>query len=246
MSFGGGGGGKSSGTQTTTVEPYAPAQPALNQIISEAGTIYGQGPMGAGYVAPTTQTLQGLAAQEQIAGAANQQILGTIQGQYTNPFLSPLISQAATDVYSNVAGQFSGAGRTPTSPLAQSAVVSQLGKQALPLAFQQLERERNRQLQTARAVPSLTAVGGALEDIQAQQQLAPQMALDQYAQNVLPIASGWGTNMATGTQTAPRANPISMAAGGAMSGAALGSMFPMGGAMGAMIGGGMGLLGGLL
>ena len=72
------------------------------------------------------------------------------------------------------------------------------------------------------------------------------MALDQYAQNVLPIASGWGTNMATGTQTAPRANPISMAAGGAMSGAALGSMFPMGGAMGAMIGGGMGLLGGLL
>jgi len=38
MSFGGGGGGgKSSGTQTTTVEPYAPAQPALNQIISEAG-----------------------------------------------------------------------------------------------------------------------------------------------------------------------------------------------------------------
>ena len=244
MSFGGGGGGKSSGTQTTTVEPYAPAQPALNQIISEAGTIYGQGPMGAGYVAPTTQTLQGLAAQEQIAGAANQQILGTIQGQYTNPFLSPLISQAATDVYSNVAGQFSGAGRTPTSPLAQSAVVSQLGKQALPLAFQQLERERNRQLQTARAVPSLTAVGGALEDIQAQQQLAPQMALQQYYNTVAPI--GFGLPITQGSGTRPRANPFSMAAGGAMSGAALGSMFPGMTGMGAMIGGGMGLLGGLL
>ena len=244
MSFGGGSSGGGTTSTTTEVKPYAPAEPALNQILSEAGTIYGQGPSAAGYVAPSTQTLQGLAAQETMANAANQQILNTIQGQYTNPFLSPLIANAATDVYSNVAGQFSGAGRTPTSPLAQSAVVSQLGKQALPLAFQQLERERNRQLQTARAVPSLTAVGGALEDIQAQQQLAPQMALDQYAQNVLPIASGWGTNV--GQQQMPAQNPVTMAAGGAMSGAALGSMFPMGGAMGAMIGGGFGLLGGLL
>ena len=244
MSFGGGGSGSSSGTQTTTTQPYAPAEPALNQILSEAGTIYGQGPTAAGYVPPSTQTLQGLAAQEQMANAANQQILNTIQGQYTNPFLSPLIANAATDVYSNVAGQFSGAGRTPTSPLAQSAVVSQLGKQALPLAFQQLERERNRQLQTARAVPSLTAVGGALEDIQAQQQLAPQMALDQYAQNVLPIASGWGTNV--GQQQMPAQNPVTMAAGGAMMGGSMASMLGMSTPWGAAIGGGMGLLGGLL
>ena len=244
MSFGGGSSGGGSTSDTTTISPYAPAEPALNQIISEAGTIYGQGPTAAGYVAPSTQTLQGLAAQETMANAANQQILNTIQGQYTNPFLSPLIANAATDVYSNVAGQFSGAGRTPTSPLAQSAVVSQLGKQALPLAFQQLERERNRQLQTARAVPSLTAVGGALEDIQAQQQLAPQMALDQYAQNVLPIASGWGTNV--GQQQMPAQNPVTMAAGGALTGGAMASMLGMSTPWGAAIGGGMGLLGGLL
>ena len=243
MSFGGSSGG-SGGTTTSTVSPYAPTEPALNQIVSEAGTIYGQGPTGAGYVPPSSQTLQGLSAQETMANAANQQILNTIQGQYTNPFLSPLIANAATDVYSNVAGQFSGAGRTPTSPLAQSAVVSQLGKQALPLAFQQLERERNRQLQTARAVPSLTAVGGALEDIQAQQQLAPQMALDQYAQNVLPIASGWGTNV--GQQQMPAQNPVTMAAGGAMMGGSMASMLGMSTPWGAAIGGGMGLLGGLL
>ena len=244
MSFGGGSSGGGTTSTTTEIQPYAPAEPALNQILSEAGTIYGQGPMAAGYVPPTTQTLQGLAAQETMANAANQQILNTIQGQYTNPFLSPLIANAATDVYSNVAGQFSGAGRTPTSPLAQSAVVSQLGKQALPLAFQQLERERNRQLQTARAVPSLTAVGGALEDIQAQQQLAPQMALDQYAQNVLPIASGWGTNV--GQQQMPAQNPVTMAAGGALTGGSMASMLGMSTPWGAAIGGGMGLLGGLL
>ena len=51
MSFGGGSGGQTSTIQQA--EPYAPAQPALNQIISEAGTIYGQGPSAAGYVAPT-------------------------------------------------------------------------------------------------------------------------------------------------------------------------------------------------
>ena len=239
------GGGGNTTTTSNAAQPYAPAEPALNQIISEAGTIYGQGPTGAGYVAPTTQTLQGLAAQEQMANAANQQILGTIQGQYTNPFLSPLIGQAATDIYSNVAGQFSGAGRTPGSPLSQATVTGQVAQKALPYAFQQLERERNRQLTTAQRVPSLTAVGGQLEDIQAQQQLAPQMALEQYAGNVLPIASGWGTNVGTGTQQMPKANPIGMAAGGAMSGAALGSMFGHAG-MGAAIGGGFGLLGGLL
>jgi len=243
MSFGGGGQQQQGGTTTTTIDPYAPAQPALNQILSEAGTIYGQGPSAAGYVPPTQQTLQGLGAQEQMATAANQQILGTIQGQYTNPFLSPLIAGAAQDVYSNVAGQFTGAGRTPGSPLSQSTALGQVAQKAMPYAFGQLERERARQLGTAQRVPSLTAVGGALEDIQAQQQLAPQMALQQYAGSVLPIASGWGTQ--AGSMTQPRPNMLGMAAGGAMSGAAMGSMFGMPG-MGAMVGGGMGLLGGLL
>jgi len=241
MSFGG---GKSSGSTTTTIEPYAPAQPALNQILSEAGTIYGQGPTGAGYVAPTTQTLQGLAAQEQIAGAANQQILDTIQGKFINPFLSPMIAQAGQDIYSSVAGQFSGAGRTPTSMGAQSAVIGQVAQKAMPLAFQQLERERNRQLQTARAVPSLTAVGGELENIQRAQNIAPQMALNQYSSSVLPIASGWGTTQGFGTQ--PQANALGMAGGGAMMGGSLANMLGASTGWGAALGGAAGLLGGLL
>ena len=239
MSSGGGGGQT---VQSTEVNPYSPAEPALNQIISEAGTIYNQGPGAAGYVAPTQQTLQGLAAQETMAGAANQQILDTIQGQYTNPFLSPMIAQAGKDVYSSVAGQFSGAGRTPTSMGAQNAVIGQVADKAMPFAFQQLERERNRQLQTARAVPSLTAVGGALEDIQRQQQMAPQQSLAQYYNTVAPIAYGLPTQQVT--TTAPEPNKLGMAAGGAMTGASIGSM--MGGPAGAMMGGAIGGLGGLL
>ena len=240
MSFGGGGGEGGN----TSVQPYDPAKPALNQIISEAGTIYNQGPTGAGYVPPSSQTLQGLAAQEQIAGAANQQILGTIQGQYTNPFLSPMIAQAGQDIYSNVAGQFSGAGRTPTSMGAQNAVIGQVANKMAPYAFQQLERERGRQLSTAQRVPSLTAVGGELENIQRQQNIAPQLALQQYYNTVAPI--GFGLPQTNVQRSQP--NALGMAAGGAMSGAAFGGMFPnsIGAGMGGGIGAAFGLLGGLL
>jgi hypothetical protein len=127
----------------------------------------------------------------------------------------------------------------------QSQVIGQVADKAMPLAFQQLERERNRQLSTAQRVPSLTAVGGALEDIQRQQQMAPQQSLAQYYNTVAPIAYGLPTQQVTTQQPAP--NAMGMAAGGAMSGACMGSMFPgIGTGMGALIGGGMGLLGGLL
>ena len=235
MSFGGGGSSGGGGTTIQSNEPYAPAQPALNQIVSDASAIYGQGPQ---YVDPTTQQLSGLAAQENIAGLANTQIADTISGQYSNPFLSPLIADVASSAYTNVAEQFSGAGRTPGSPMSQQQVVSQLGKQALPLAFNAYNAERNRQLQTARAVPSLTAVGEELRSLQQEQNLAPYQNLQRYSNIINPVASGFPTQQ--GTQSFD-SNPVGMAAGGALTGAALGSMFDRTG-MGAAIGGGFGLL----
>ena len=239
MSFGGGSSSGGGGTTIQSNEPYAPAQPALNQIISDASAIYGQGPQ---YVAPTTQQMQGLAAQENLANLANTEIANTISGQYSNPFLSPLIADVASSAYTNVAQQFSGAGRTPGSPMSQQQVVSQVGKQALPLAFQAYNAERNRQLQTARAVPSLTAVGEELRSLQQEQNLAPYQNLQRFSNVVTPIASGFPVQQ--GTQSF-ESNPIGMAAGGALTGAALGDMFGRPG-MGAAIGGGFGLLGGLL
>ena len=238
MSFG----GSSSGGGGTTIqsnEPYAPAQPALNQIISDASAIYGQGPQ---YVAPTTQQMQGLAAQENLANLANTEIANTISGQYSNPFLSPLIADVASSAYTNVAQQFSGAGRTPGSPMSQQQVVSQVGRQALPLAFQAYNAERNRQLQTARTVPSLTAVGEELRGLQQEQNLAPFQNLQRFSSVVTPIASGFPVQQ--GTQSFD-SNPVGMAAGGALTGAAIGDMMGRPG-LGAAIGGGFGLLGGLL
>ena len=151
MSFLSGGGG--SGTTVQSVTPYAPAQPALNQILANAGYLYQQGVSP--YVAPSEQTLTGLGIQESLGTAAAQQLAGTLAGQYTNPFLSPLIQRAGQEAYGTVAQQFSGAGRTPTSPLAQQQVADIVAQRALPYAFQEYGQERARQLDIAQRTPSL-------------------------------------------------------------------------------------------
>jgi len=234
MSFGG---GSSGGSTTSEVTPYSAAEPQLGQILSEAQQLYGQGVGAAGYVPPTQQTLQGLAGQEALGTAAQQQMAATLGGNYLNPFLAPLIQKTGADIATSVQSQFSGAGRTPTSPMAQQQALSQVAQAALPLAFQEYGTERGRQLGLATQIPSLVQTGAQLENIQRQQQLAPAQALQQYAGFVSPIASGFPTTV--GSQQV-QANPFSTALGGAL----VGGQF--GGGAGALIGGGLGLLGGLL
>lgn len=236
MSFGG---GSSGGTTTSQVTPYAPAEPALAQILSEAGQLYGQGAGAAGYVSPTQQTLTGLAGQEALGTAAQQQLAATLGGQYLNPFLSPLLQKTAADITTGVQSQFTGAGRTPTSPLAQQTALSQVAQAALPLAFQEYGTERGRQLGLATQIPSLVQTGAQLENIQRQAQLAPAQALQQYASFATPIASGFPTTV--GAQQV-QANPFSTALGGAL----VASGLPGATGTTALIGGGLGLLGGLL
>jgi hypothetical protein len=240
MSFGG---GSSGGSQQATqgVTPYVAAQPALNQILSEAGQLYGQGVAGAGYVAPSQQTLEGLAGQETLARGAQQQLAATLGGQYLNPFLSPLIQKTAADISTGVQSQFSGAGRTPTSPMAQQQALAQVAQAALPLAFQEYGTERGRQLGLATQLPSLFQTGQQLEALEAEQLQAPYQALAQYAGLVTPIASGFPTTV---SQTRSQANPLTTALGGALIGSSLPSSFL--GGYGALAGAGAGLLGGLL
>jgi hypothetical protein len=187
-------------------------------------------------VPPTQQTLQGLAGQEALGTLAQQQMAATLGGQYLNPFLSPLIQNTAGNIYTNVAQQFSGAGRTPGSPMSQQQALSQVAQAALPLAFQEYGTERGRQLGLATQLPSVFQTGQQLEAIQRQQQLAPYQALQQYSSFATPIASGFPTTV--GSQQV-QANPLTTALGGAV----LGSSIP---GVGALIGGGLGLLGGLL
>ena len=232
MSFGGSSGG---GTQIVKQDPYDPAKPALNTIISEAGALYNQGVGAAGYVAPSAQTTQGLASQELMGTAANQQLADTLSGKYLNPFLSPMLQGSANQIATSINQEFSGAGRTPGSPMSQQQILSGITQEAMPYAFDQYERERQRQLGIASAAPSLVQTGSQLENIQRQQNMAPFAALQQYGGLVNPIATGFPTSNQNTTVDPNRATQ-------AMGGAMLGNMiFPgIGGAIGGA------LLGGLL
>ena len=235
MSFIGGGSGGGGQTQVVNRDPWSPAQPALSQIISEAGKVYGSG-VGQ-YVAPTAQTLTGLSQQETDAAAARSQLQSTLAGGYVNPYLNPLIQQAAGDVYTNVASQFSGAGRTPGSPVSQQQVATQTALAALPYAFQNVNTERARQLQVAQQAPTLLQTGQGLEALTRQAQMAPLQNLQAYGSLVSPIASGFPSQQ---QQTNYQTNPLTTGMGGALLGYGLGE------GKGALLGGTAGLLGGLL
>ncbi len=234
-----GGGSSGGGQQTiTTPGPYEPAKPALNQIISEAGNLYNQGVTAAGYVAPSAQTTSGLAAQETMATSANQQLADTLSGKYLNPFLSPMLQGSANEIATAVNQEFTGAGRTPGSGMNQQQILSGITQEALPYAFDQYERERQRQLGIASASPTLVQTGAQLEDIQRQQNMAPYRALQQYGSLVSPIAGGFPVTTA-GTTVNP--NRVTQGLGGALIGNMIGGAdYGLGGAV---IGG---LLGGLL
>tara|TARA_R100000951_G_scaffold106034_1_gene100234 strand:- start:344 stop:1048 length:705 start_codon:yes stop_codon:yes gene_type:complete len=234
MSFGGGssGGGQ---VQNTTVSPYKPAEPALNQIISEAGNLYNQGVNASGYVAPTTQTTKGIAQQELMANSANQQLSDTLSGKYLNPFLNPMLQGSANAIATAVNSEFSGSGRTPGSGMNQQQILSGITQEALPLAFDQYERERQRQLGIASASPTLTQVGSQLENIQRQKNLAPLQSLQNYSSLINPIATGLPIQSAM-TQNNP--NRVTQGLGGAL----IGNMIAPG-LGGSLIGG---LLGGFL
>ena len=236
MSFGGGSSG--GGTQIIKQDPYDPAKPALNQIISEAGALYNQGVGAAGYVAPSTQTTQGLAAQELMGTAANQQLADTLSGKYLNPFLSPMLQGSANEIATSINQEFSGAGRTPGSPMSQQQILSGITQEAIPLAFDQYERERQRQLGIASAAPSLVQTGSQLENIERQKNMAPFAALQQYGGLVNPIATGFPVrNQSTNIDP----NRVTQGLGGAMMGnmmfPALAGATPWGAIGGAILGG---------
>jgi len=243
MSFLGGGGG--SGTTVQSVNPYAPAQPALNQILANASQLYQQGATSP-YVAPSEQTLTGLGIQESLGTAGAQQLASTLAGNYLNPFLSPIIQRAGQEAYGTVAQQFSGAGRTPGSPMSQQQVADIVAQRALPYAFQSYGQERQNQLGVAQAVPSLFTTGQQLEQLQRQYQQAPFQALQQYAGMVTPIASGLPITTAERTS---QTNPLTAGLGGALVGSQLlpsifsGVSAGQGAAYGGIGGLGLGLLG---
>ena len=215
--------------------------------------------------------LQQAAALEQmqpstLQGQAATTLGNLASGTASNQFLDQLRQGITSDVMGNVQTQFGGMGRTGTSPAAQQAVARGVTQAYAPIATSLEQQERDRQLKAATqlsplqeqmdlrrssGIASLGGVGAAFEDLARRQlqdqiarfqfgQQAPIQALQNYAGLITPIASGLPTSV--GTQ--PGGSTLATGLGGALSGAALGSYLPgLGTGLGALIGGGAGILG---
>jgi hypothetical protein len=171
--------GTSTSTSTTQIDPTI--QPFLKYGLEESQRLYQAGGpqyyQGQTYVSPSdaTQTgIQALQARAQagspLTGAAQNQLMGTIQGDYLggNPFFSGAFqpaAQAATNEFNKAIGDVtsaaSKAGRYGSGAMTnlQGAAAGQLAQKltgtAGQLAYQNYADERARQQQATFGAPSL-------------------------------------------------------------------------------------------
>ena len=201
------------GNQTTTqrTEPYAPAEPFLQDILGEAQNIYRSGAgrqffPGSTVVPFATQTQSALdlgqaaaleqAGPSQLMNLAGSTISDFASGAGQNQYLDQIRSGITSDVMGNIATQFGGMGRTGTSPQAQQAAARGITQAYAPIAANLSQAERSRQLAAAGQLPSLqqqmdarrfggigqlSGIGGAYEDL-ARRQLQDQIARFQFGQ----------------------------------------------------------------
>ena len=226
---------------------------------------------------PLELQAQSMIAQRAAAGDPTVQqaqgLLGNIiSGETaTNPFLQTQIDNAISGAVNQATSQYALGGRLGSGAFS-SALGAGVTSAAAPILAQQVERDANRQLQAARMAPAfaqqqlrdLAILQGLGQDqrgmqqaqIQAQQDFINELNAAQQ-QQLANRASAAGLNPApsgftrTGPSNAPSA--LSSAAGGALTGAALGGIageagfsgaLGLGaGPFGALVGAGLGLLG---
>lgn len=166
-------------TQTTQIDPTI--QPFLKYGLEEAQRLYQAGGpqyyQGQSYVGPSATTQTGLQALQAragagspLTGAAQNQLMGTIQGDYLggNPFFSGAFqpaAQAATDAFNtaigNVTSGASKAGRYGSGAMQnlQGAAAGQLAQKltgtAGQLAYENYANERARQQQATFGAPAM-------------------------------------------------------------------------------------------
>jgi hypothetical protein len=166
-------------TSTTQIDPTV--QPFLKYGLEESQRLYqAGGPQyftGQGYVGPSEATQTGLAALQAraaagspLTGAAQNQLYGTIQGDYLggNPFFQGAFqpaAQAATTAFNtaigNIASQASKAGRYGSGAMtnlqnqAANTLAQSLTGTAGQLAYQNYAAERARQQAATAMAPEL-------------------------------------------------------------------------------------------
>lgn len=200
-----------SDTITSTSAPWQPLQPYLTSGFQRAENLYQQG--GPQYYPNSTvaqfgtdtnnalnmfrdQATQGTP----VAGAANQMVTDTLQGNYlnSNPYLDDMYNQATAGatrqfreaVTPGLAAQFSASGRSgsPAAANAYDRAVDTFGDDLTGMAAnlygQNYQNERGRQMQAAQLAPNTAQLSymdanqlmniGNLQDNKAQQNIEDQ------------------------------------------------------------------------
>lgn len=258
-----------SGNQTTRTEPPSYQLPYLQEGLGYARGLFAEGGpdqyQGNTVVPFAPQTERALSGIEQravngspVTGAGQGYVQDTLNGRYLdqqNPYLDATFNRAAQATQASLEGQYAGTGRNVAASLPQRTdMLTGLATQIYGGAY---DAERNRQqgvlpyvspLAEAdyRDLSALRGVGAEVEDLSGRymedaarrydfEQNRPGNALDSYLQRI-------GGNMGQTQITPVYRNRTAGAAGGALSGAQMGSYFgPWGTAIGAI---GGGLLGG--
>lgn len=153
-------GKKQTTTQNTTSEPWAAAQPYLQDVMQQTQQQYQSNPGGIG--ATTNDALNQI---QQMAGqgspgvdAANGYNTNVLNGQYlnegSNPYLSQIWNDQADQITNRMKDMYSGMGRYGSEPM-QNELVQSLGSLHSQLYGGQYNAERDRQTSAAGMAPAL-------------------------------------------------------------------------------------------
>jgi hypothetical protein len=187
----GGGGGKTVETKSDTA-PWTGQQPYLQNLFSRAEGLYGQ-PTVAAQSPYTLQAIQARAAeggQNSLTGQAQNQISGTLAGNYSNPYSQAALGNVMDMTRSKVNSQFGGDNYGNSAH--QEWLNRSLMDASAPYAAQMFNDERGRQMQAAGMAPGMAEAGlsqiqqaGQMQDTYAQRQTdSPWEALQRYQAGV--------------------------------------------------------------
>lgn len=266
-------------TQKQEIPPFLQNQ--LQQVFGAAQNIQPAvfaGERVAGF-SPLETLGQQLTAARALAGdqtvdQARGLLEDTLAGDYLeNPFLQNQIDNAISGAVNQATSQYALGGRLGSGAFG-TALGAGITGAAAPILANQYNAERGRQMQAAQMAPQLAAqdfidlaalsgVGQQQRElsqaqIQAQRDFINELNAAQLSKfGSLASAAGLTPSAMNTSSTQPGVSPLAGAAGGALTGAALGSLFPTAaasasgatgfgasfGPMGALVGGGLGLLG---
>lgn len=193
--------------QTSERNPYAPAIPALNNIMGDAGDLYNQrkgqeffGGQTYANFSPETQQAFKMMSDRARGGSdllrgAQGMVGDTAGGKYLsdgNPFGSAMAQRTTADVMPGLNATFAKAGRTG-SDAHQYTLSRGLAEGMAPANMQMYENERGRMMQAAGMAPQLAQADymdaqmlrgvGAEREAQAQKGIGEQMARFNFGQN---------------------------------------------------------------